>query len=146
MKQDLRNLMQTYNLSQELRKFCTTLTVQVISQQLTNATPEEQTILNIQENNSFIREVYLQGDGVNLVHARVIVPNVTYLKFKTELDNLGTNFLGESFLYKHQHTRSPFVYQQNSRRSVFDLSGYKLMVTEIFLDTITTQSRPLAKL
>lgn len=134
----MQDLIQAYNLSQELRKLCKNLTVQIISQKLSSALPEEQAALNIQENNSFIREVYLQGDGVNLVHARVIAPNATYRKYQTKFDNLGSNFLGKHFLYKHKHTRSPFTYQQDSRSSIFELDGYKLMVIEKFLETIKT--------
>jgi chorismate--pyruvate lyase len=128
-------------LSIALKKFCTTLSVQILKQSLGTATADEQQALNIAENNSFIREVYLCGDTTPWVHARVIAPNNTYLKFQEQLDNLGTNLLGEHFLYRQSNVeRSPFSYSSKhniyARRSIFFVAAAPLLVTEHFLEQI----------
>lgn len=124
-------------LSTALRSLCDHLRVQVISQGLTAATAEEQGLLGVTENSSWIREVYLVGDGVRLVQARVVVPHVTYKQFQHQFDSLGDRFLGEAFLYQVPHTRSPFTFafvdNKWHRQSVFDLGGFKLLVKESFL-------------
>lgn len=126
-------------LSHALKLLCTELTVQIISQQLDIASSDEQQLLNIQEKNSFIREILLCGDHVPWVKGRVVAPYTTYLRFKPELDLLGNKLLGETILYnKNEVIRSKFEYMQDdnnlwARRSVFDLAGYKLMVMETFL-------------
>ncbi len=113
------------SLSDILQTKCKQLSVQIISQQITT-------------DNSFIREVYLLGDGLPLVHAITTVPNRTYLRFKPELDNLGNNLLGNTLLYLRPHTRSAFEYTMLegnlARRSVFNLQGYDMAVQEIFLE------------
>lgn len=109
-----------------LQNKCKQLSVQVISQQI--------------ENHKFIREVYLLGDGTPWVHAITTAQHRTYLRFKTELDNLGNNLLGKSLLYSQPHTRSAFEYAMLdgnlARRSVFDLQGYKITIQEKFLEAI----------
>lgn len=112
----------TGSLSDILQTKCKQLSVQVISQQI--------------ENHNFIREVYLLGDNIPWVHAITTAPERTYLRFKTELDNLGNNLLGKTFLYSQPHTRGAFEYAilegYPARRSVFDLQGYEMMLLEKF--------------
>lgn len=111
-------------LSKVLQSMCKQLSVQVISQK-------------INENNNFVREVYLLGDGTPWVHAITIAPERTYIKFKTQLDKLGSKLLGETLLYTQPHTRSQFEYTKIDgflmRRSIFNLQGYELTVQEKFL-------------
>ncbi len=136
-------------LSNALRKLCKELRVQVIYQCLTSATAEEQNTLNIAEDNSLVREVYLLGDGVPLVHARVVVPFNTYQQYKTEFDALGNKLLGEHFLYLRSHVRGPFQYAKwnindavlYARRSIFMLNEHnaQILIVEQFLATITQQ-------
>lgn len=132
-------------LSKALKAMCDELTVQVISQELSYASIDEQQILEIQESNSLIREVYLVGDGVPWVFARVVVPFKTYLKHKDSFDSLGNKLLGEALLYSDpSFTRSEFTYALTthngtpiwSRRSVFGLNGLHLLVTEGFLPQV----------
>lgn len=117
----------TGSLSTNLKTKCKILNVQVISQQITAT-------------NNFAREVYLLGDNIPWVHAITTAPEITYLKFKTELDNLGTKLLGETLLYSQTYTRSAFEYAlldgNITRRSIFDLQGYEIIVQEKFLLTI----------
>ena len=133
-------LTSTAALSQQLRAKCDVLTVQVIKQEIARPTIEEQLLLNALEDNSFIREVYLVGDEHPLVYARVVAPKRTYVHFKEALDNLGEKFLGEAFIYKHPYTRSAFQYclinKQPTRRSVFELDSYKILVQESFFITL----------
>jgi chorismate-pyruvate lyase len=118
----------TGSLSDILQSKCKHLSVQVISQQI--------------ENHNFIREVYLLGDGIPWVHAITTAPERTYIKFKTQLDNLGNNLLGKTFLYSQSHTRSAFEYAvlegNLARRSVFNLQDHDLTVQEKFLESIIT--------
>lgn len=131
-------------LSTELKKSCKELTVSIKIQYIGAAHAEEQRALNIKEDNSFIREVFLCGDNMPWVHARTIVPNATYMQHKEEFDTLGTKLLGEAFLYKYTNLkRDPFSFMQvtpdeniYARRSVFYLEKSPLMVTETFLSTI----------
>jgi len=135
-------LVKTYVLSRFLKRLCNHLTLQVISQHVASASVDEQILLNIQENNSFIREVYLCGDEIPWVRGRVVVPFATYQKYKQDFDNLGNKLLGETLLYnKPGITRSDFEYKLGadglfSRRSIFDLNNYSLLVIETFLANI----------
>jgi chorismate--pyruvate lyase len=135
-------LTKAYSLGNAMKTLCKDLTVQVISQTIATATIDEQHALNIQENNSWIREVNLLGDGIPWSHGRVIVPQATYAKYKTDFDSLGTKLLGETLLYgKNTVNRSKFEYglvSQKfwSRRSLFSISGSKLLVIEHFYPEI----------
>ena len=124
-------------LSAALRKIYQTINIQVLMQQLTAATAEEQQLLDIVEENSWIREVHIIGDGAPRVLARTVIPFHIYQHFKPILDNLHNNFLGEGFLYKIPHRRSHFEYAQQRdqwiRRSVFYLQADRLVVSELFL-------------
>ena len=130
-------LVDTGALSTNLRSKCKKLSVHVILQELSTATPEEMQLLNISEYNSFIREVFLLGDKIPLIQARVIAPMRSYIQFKDTLDNLGNKLLGETLLYAQTYSRSQFQYtkinNELARRSVFDLQGYTILVQEIFL-------------
>lgn len=130
-------------LSAALRNVCKHLSVQVISQQLTTATIEEQHTLNISENNSLIRKVYLCGDGIPLVYAKTVIPHDGYIQYKNEIDNLGSNLIGADFLFKQPNiTRGPFSYaviknpNLYARRSIFKIKDVSVLVTEIFLSNI----------
>lgn len=118
-------------LSKILQGMCKKLSVHVISQQIT-------------ADNNFRREIYLLGDNTPWVHAITTAPHVTYLHFKTELDNLNNKLLGETLLYTQPHTRSSFEYAiVNSiitRRSLFDLQGYKILVQEGFKASFLTMA------
>ena len=129
-------------LSEALRMLCQQLSVQVISQQLGSATLEEQQLLNIAENNSLIREVYLCGDGAPWVQARVIVPYAVYKVYRSELDNLGSKLFGEAFMYnKHNLSRNNCEFNLStngiySRRTLFSLQLDRILVCETFLPAI----------
>jgi chorismate-pyruvate lyase len=111
-------------LSDILQTKCKQLSVQVVSQHI--------------ENDGFIREVYLHGDGIPLVNAITTAPLETYLKFKTEFDNLGNNLLGKTLLYSRQHLRSAFAYAiidgYVARKSTFSLENYKVYIQEKFVN------------
>ena len=137
-------------LSKTLRELCDELSVQVLKQDLARALSDEQQILDIQESNSLIREVYLLGDGVPWIYARVVVPFYTYQKHKLSFDNLGEHLLGETLLYVDpSFTRGEFTYAKVkhqddelwSRRSVFTLHGVHLLVTESFMPQIPKHKR-----
>ena len=136
----MQKYLKAYNLVAALREDYANVTVVIISQQLATATAEEQSLLAINEPQSWIREVYLQGDGKNLVRGRVVVPYTTYQAYQNVFDSLGNKFLGESFLYKIEHTRSAFKYEKVGlrcqRQSIFYLNDnkHKLLVLEFFFN------------
>lgn len=133
----MQKLLSAYNLTAALREQYTNVTVQIIRQEISCATEEEQELLQTNEPQCWIREVYLQGDGANVILARVVVPLSTYHKFKAAFDTLGDKFLGEAFLYQMPHTRTPFAYKQIQslwqRSSIFEINTNKLLVSELFL-------------
>lgn len=126
-------------LSERLKANCSTLSVQVKSQELAPAFHDEQELLEIQEYNSLIRKVHLLGDGEPWIHGRVVVPHITYQAFQIEFDNMGDKLLGETLLYDRPNvTRSAFQYAHITdnlwaRRSMFTIGTFKLLVTEVFL-------------
>lgn len=139
------------SLSVAMKQLCKELTVEVFSQKLGGASAEEQALLNIQEDNSLIREIYLCGDGKRWSYGRVIVPNAVYLKRQYDFDTLGDRPLGETLLFGRLNvTRSVFEYTnidtQWARRSVFDLAGDKIIVMEMFLPDIPAYAPPEHKL
>lgn len=133
----MQKLLSVYNLTAALREIYSDVAVRIIRQGIYCANAEEQELLHISEPQSWIREVYLQDNGANVVHARVVAPMSTYNEFQAIFDNLGCKALGESFLYQMPHTRTPFAYKQChskwQRHSIFDISNKKLLVTELFL-------------
>ena len=133
----MQKILSEYNLTAALRERYTNVAVKIIVQELACATVTEQELLQINEAQSWIREIYLQGDGINIIHARVVAPYATYKAFQVQFDALGDSFLGESFLYQIPHTRSPFEYKQINdqwlRWSIFYIENNKLIVSELFL-------------
>jgi chorismate--pyruvate lyase len=151
-------LAKPYSVSKVFKELCQQLSVQVISQQEEPALADEQQLLNIKEDNSLIRQVYLCGDGVPWSYGRVIVPQATYQQYKNSFDNLGGSLIGETMLYGNPDAvRGPFEYAKINiknelfnlalqgvelaklshlwgRRSVFQLlQDYRLLVMEIYL-------------
>ena len=133
----MHKLLSAYNLTAALREIYSNVAVQIIKQDLSCASAEEQQLLQLSEPQCWIREVYLQGDGANVIHARVVVPLSTYKKFQKTFDTLGNRALGESFLYQMPHTRTLFAYKQRDelwqRHSIFEISNHKILVIEYFL-------------
>ena len=130
------------SLSIAMKQLCKDFTVEVVSQEIGRASADEQELLEIAESNSWIRQVYLCGDGERWSYGRVIVPHHVYAKHKQEFDTLGTKPLGETLLFGRSNVaRSNFEYAQLAtdhwaRRSVFDLAGDKIIVMEGFLPAI----------
>lgn len=140
-------------LSDALQACCTDLTVQIISQQFEPILSSEQQVLNISEP-CWVRQIYICGDNIPWVFARVVAPLETYRQYKQEFDELGTNLLGATILSKVKNlTRSEFSFSLTpdqtakhyapgnpARRSIFNLNGYDLLVTEVFLQQIPSYS------
>lgn len=154
-------LSKPYKLSEAFKRVARVLCVNVIGQQFETILPDEALYLNLEVNEkSFLRQVYISGDGQRFEYARVIIPVKTYEKYFKQLENLGSNLIGEKVLYDFPGMkRSKFEYAALNvqdprfevalcsfegerpdalwaRRSVFWLDGLPLSVMEVFLPGI----------
>lgn len=144
-------LTQPTALSATIKSIGYKFSIRVISQQLSEADSSEQQALSISENDSLIREVYLQADGVPWIYGRVVIPKSSYLIHQQQIDSLGEKPLGETLFYGHDNfQRSEFSYKLLNtypgsstnllfaRRSIFELNGLKALVSEVFLPDLPT--------
>lgn len=155
-------LTKPYVLSKALKRVCQKLEVTVIDQCFQDAYQDEYVLLNMEhEPKPFVRQVFLNGDGIALTYGRVVIPSNTYQAHFSHFDTLGTNLLGETLLYNNPDvTRGAFEYvyinktdplsiqmhkelksdypQQSlwGRRSVFMMKSHPLLVMEILLPTL----------
>ena len=122
---------------------------------------DEAELLPSAQSDLWIRQIMLVGDQQPCTYGRTVIPAETFHQYSSVFENLGNQMIGESFLYKNaQMVRSAFQYAVCdaahplyrsvsqalndpllgaavwSRRSVFDLMGYPLLLTEIILPTI----------
>jgi len=147
----LQWLTHTGLLSSALKQCCNELSVQVYNQEIAPAAADEFDLLQLAANSKcFIRQVYLCGDHVPWVYARTVAPIATYLKYQDKFDNLAAKLLGESLLRSISNvSRSAFIFtaaitdwqsfcapSYGARRSMFNLDGYGLLLTEVFLKAI----------
>lgn len=118
------------------------------------------THINIDASSSLIRRICLNGNQKPLTFARVIIPELTYLNYKQELDTLGNAPIGNTILYADNTiTRNEFYFKRienqdplyqdiqplipaNSkesywaRRSMFILPKGHLLISELILNSI----------
>jgi len=114
----------------------------------------------IDTSSSFVRKVFLKGDNEPMIFARVIVPEQTYINYKSEFVTLGSKAIGNALLHHDKQViRGDFEYKLLSssdkifneivelnctnkedglwaRRSVFILPKGYLLITEVFLNAI----------
>jgi len=129
-----------YILSQALKRICHSLTVEVISQEFTNAHSNEYSLLGLTKGDvPFIRQVILLGDGIPFTKGRVVIHPTTYQNHFAQFAALGSQLIGETVLHNNNPdvTRSRFEYAHLeegwARRSVFWIKKDPLLVSEIFL-------------
>lgn len=133
--------------------------VQLLSNSWSKPLADESPILGIpQAELVYQREVKLMdGDQAN-VYARTVVPRTTFMAMQSRFDNLGNTSLGELLFTDPSVERGEIevaclkpeqcLYEMAlngesqrpdelwARRSIFYLSGKKLLVNEIFLPTL----------
>lgn len=136
--------------------------LQLISEQLTSAFPEETACFETIPYQTkcgrvyWVRKIFLRSHDLPLSYARVVVPETTYLRFQSDFDHLKTKPIGETLLHHNPAViRYPFEYRfltkddllsQDiqaidstikapgwARRSLFTWSGFPLLITEVFL-------------
>ncbi|MBS0286627.1 MAG: chorismate lyase [Proteobacteria bacterium] len=155
-------LTKPYILSKALKRVSNTLTVKVLDARFTHAFDDEYPILHLQKNDiPFVRQVLLVGDNnIPLTYGRVVITPQTYKAHFQDFENLGTKPIGETLLYNNPEAkRSGFEFScfesndplcQNifahlpqftaqdlwARRSVFNIKGNPLLVTELFLPSL----------
>lgn len=97
--------------------------------------------LNVREQ-VYVREVSLNLNNIPVVLARSVIPRRTLTGRERQLMFLGNKPLGE-FLFNHRHMKRHDIECKHgtisgqpvwARRSVFELSGKPLMVSEVFLE------------
>ena len=118
-------------------------TVSVKRVGFTRATLSEARALNIAVRDQvYVREVTLNIKDAPVVVARSVIPRSTLTGYERQLMWLGTKPLGE-FLFTHRHMRRRAIECKQgqvanqrawARRSVFELSGKPLLVSEVFLE------------
>ncbi len=154
-----------YHLAEALKRICRTLSVNILSQSIDEIYPDERDLLScahVQEC-AYVRQIFLEGDGVPLCFARVTVPLITYYHYEDQFKNLGENLLGNALLYAQPGTvrgefeftimteKNPlYIYLKSklpkdyflaetvfARRSLFCMEDkFPLVVTEIFLNQL----------
>lgn len=147
-----------YRLADALLRVCDQLTVELQFQGVGMYLDDEQHLLEAKDNECYVREVFLYGNGMNLCFARTVMPTATYSFYKDEFDTMSSKLLGKNFLYSKGQgvTRGPFYYAVvdashpyfkkclvnsdqvlGARTSVFCIDKvYPLLVTEVFLPNI----------
>lgn len=149
-----------YILTQALKRVCQACEVNLIEQSFAATVySDEQALLSLEPNEAtWVRQVFLQGDQVPWVYARVVIPATTYAHYQQDFANLGTKPLGETLLYQQKNVKRglfEYAYLPNQyplfkkifsylpsvtpaqalwgRRSLFWLNHDPLLVTEFFL-------------
>lgn len=151
-------------LSVALRKSCSNVSLRVLSERF-DILPylDEMPIFKHVSQEAvpyYVREVLLLCDLKPVVFAKTIMPLDTYKYYKTQLKNLGSQFIGESLLYCTPNvTRQPFEFSQLNerhpmakqldlllpnathselwaRRSLFYINALPMLITEAFLSGI----------
>lgn len=117
--------------------------VQLNRIEFTRASLSEARALNIPfREQVYVREVTLMLRGEPVVVARSVIPRSTLTGYERQLMRLGNKPLGE-FLFNHKHMKRHAIECKQgqvsnqkawARRSVFELSGKPLMVSEVFLE------------
>jgi len=152
-------LLDTASLTERLQSMCRRFEVVVVNHQLESPSTDEIALLNCQQDNTYIREVLLLGDGVPWVFARSVIPQQIN---DSELDGLGCEPLGKRIFndlrfrrgtfqlcrldWQPMHAQLRLISDENmlsrgiatantvyGRRSCFDFLGCKMSVAEIFL-------------
>ncbi len=160
-------LTKPYKLGDALRQVCQQLTVNVLEQRFRPSYQDECLLIRAKEElnitECFVREVFLEGDSLPFVFARVVIPSYVYERYISDFSQLGERLIGETMLYSnHKTLRGAFEYagiKKNhplyqaitaylpdtiekmetywARRSVFYLDGcYPILITEAFTSVI----------
>ena len=143
------------SLTSRLKNHCQEFSVVVLNNELIHLSTTEKSLFSAAELSINCREVLLVCDGIPQVYARSLIPVDTMLSTNVGLNELGNNSLGQIlFQASHAH-RCVFeatCFQPGStihrlsgelglntnqelwgRRSLFTLTQYPLLVSEIFL-------------
>lgn len=155
-------LIETGSLTAKIKRLCTgKFSVELLDQKERLAKPHEQDLLQLSPEDSIIvRQVYLYCDTHPVVYARSLIPTLTLKDRFSDLENLGTQPLGEKIFSDPQLERSPIewitVTQESAvygyatqalsqkpdalsgRRSLFYGAAKPILISEYFLPDITS--------
>ncbi|UZR96894.1 chorismate--pyruvate lyase family protein [Chondrinema litorale] len=159
---ELNWLTRPYILSKAIKNVSVSFKVHLLSQGNGNLIPDDLlNSANNSSNNGFIRQVFLCGNDIPWVYARVAIPNETLINHSNFFNDLDTRPIGETFLYNNpkvsrslfqvkSFTRADEIYQLAlctdgkkikpeklwGRRSIFYLEESPFTITEVFLEEI----------
>ncbi len=144
------------SMTRRMQRHCQQVRIEVLSHQIDRPTFHEARLLQLSPRQSaLIREIIMHCDNQAWLYARTVAPLATVNSELPRLYDLGTTELGK-LLFRHPNMqRSSFSYscvqrEQSlyqkalpaneaatrhlwARRSEFNLSGKKLLLTEVFL-------------
>tara|TARA_R110002126_G_scaffold222360_3_gene367542 strand:- start:1728 stop:2297 length:570 start_codon:yes stop_codon:yes gene_type:complete len=151
------------NLTETIKKTGVDFSLDLLSESFDKPYIDERKAFNnypADASNSFVRKVFLKGNNKPMIFARVIIPEQTYVSYKSEFMSLGSKAIGNALLHHDKQVhRSEFEYkfiipsdeifneikelnlmgnQKGlwARRSVFTLPKGYLLITEVFLITL----------
>jgi chorismate--pyruvate lyase len=153
------------NLTETIKKTGATFSLNVLKQSFDKPYADEINAFHdypIDASFALIRKVILEGDGLPMIFARVIVPEATYLNYQEAFTHLGNAAIGNTLLYNDDNVvRKRFEYklvtEQDdifhelktlnkkedadnlwARRSIFVMPKGYLLITEVFLKALPT--------
>ena len=151
------------NLTESIKKTGADFKLNLLSQSVGKPYSDEALVFNksnVDASTALVRRVFLEGNNRPMIFARVIVPESTYLNYRSEFTNLGSKPIGNTLLYNDEKvSRRDFEYNvidSNSsvfhelkglnqmlnedhfwaRRSVFDFPKGPILISEVFLKDI----------
>lgn len=143
--------------------------IRVLSEQFEVPYLDEQAVFIPKEGEqtqNYIRKVFLLCNDKPVIFARTVVPQSTYEHYQRQFKHLGSQFIGETLLYRNPEvTRQAFEFAHIAltdvvkeeltqllpatresrlwaRRSLFWLNTFPLLITEIFLPEIQKLGYP----
>jgi chorismate lyase len=150
------------SLTQRLKSRCASFRVVPLATGLARPNPDEYALLGMAPGTrAYVREVLLLCNEVPVVFAHSVLPHSGLRGGWNGITRLGSRSLGEALFSDHSIERQPLAYrnvrhdhplfrsvavQQTlavsslwARRSVFCLNGHPLLVTEVFLPTLSAR-------
>lgn len=136
------------SMTARLKQHCRDFNIEVLQQEWQVSFIKEAEILSIQPQElCLIREVIIYCDGIATIFGRTVMPKALFQDQYKDLQNLDATPIGEILFSDPSTRRSAFEYAKieiagnilYARRSVFYLSNQPLLLTEIFLENMTSQ-------
>lgn len=148
-------LLERGSLTLKLRQTCPTLKVKVLDEGFASPLVDEAEKLHIEPNHQafmpvWLRCVQIECENQPLIYARTVIPHFNANNPWHQIQQLGSQPLGEILFSRNDLQRSEFEFCLSdhwphqpannpahfARRCLFQQNGYPLLLTEVFLDFI----------